>query len=88
MIDNPNCDFGTDCKTTEHIIFHCQNNIVHKDILIDTIELSFVTSQTPIQDRVINLKTILGYNSDLPTEAQSDIKAAVNSFFSCITSRI
>ncbi len=54
---------------------------------MDTIELSFAASQTPIPDRVISLKTILGYNSHLPTEAQSDINAAVNSFFSGIKSR-
>ncbi len=71
------------CETPEHSIFLCQNNAGHKDIPIDTIELSFFVSQTPIPDRVINLKTILGYNSHLPTETQSDINAAVNSFFSC-----
>ncbi len=43
---------------------------------MDTIELSFVASQTPIPDKVINRKTILGYNLHLQTEAQSDITAA------------
>ncbi len=65
IIDNPTCDCGTDRETSEHTIFHCQNNAVHRDILMDTIELSFVASQTPIPDRVINLKTIPGYNSSL-----------------------
>ncbi len=70
MIDNPTCDCGTDRKTPKHTIFHCQKNAVLRDILIDTIELSFVASQTPTPDRIIlNLKTILGYNSHLPTEA-------------------
>ncbi len=50
MIDNPTCDCGTDCETPEHTMFHCQNNAVHRDILIETIELSFVVSQTPIPD--------------------------------------
>ncbi len=40
MIDNPTCDCETDRETPEHIIFHCQNNDVHRDTLIDTIELS------------------------------------------------
>ncbi len=83
MIDNPTCDYGTDRETPEHNKFHSQNNAVLIDILIDTIELSFVASQTPIPDRVINLKTILGYNSHLPPEAQSYITAAVNSFVGC-----
>ncbi len=48
MINNPTCDCGTDRETPEHTIFHCQNNAVHRDILIDTIELSFVASRTPI----------------------------------------
>ncbi len=53
MIDNPTCDCGTYRETPEHTIFHCQNNAVLRDILIDTIEhvaLSFVASQTPILD--------------------------------------
>ncbi len=75
-------------RTLEHTICHCQNNAVHRDILIDTIELSFVASQTPIPDRVTSLKKILGYNSHLPTKAPSDINAAVNSFFSGIKSLI
>ncbi len=66
LIDNPTCDCGTDRETPEQTIFHCQNNDVHRETHIDTIELSFVASQTPIPDRVINLKTILGYNSHLP----------------------
>ncbi len=52
---------------------------------MDTIELSFVVSQTPIPDRVINLKIIVGYNSHLPIEAQSHITAAVNSFSAALS---
>ncbi len=37
IIDNPTCDRGTDRETPKHTIFHCQNNAVHRDILIDTI---------------------------------------------------
>ncbi len=84
MIDNPNCDCGTDHETP----YSTAKTKMFKRQLIDTIELSFVASQTPIPDRVIHLKTILGYISHLPTEAQSDINAGVNSFFSCIKSRI
>ncbi len=50
MIDNPTCDYGTDHEPPEHTIFHCQNNAVLREILIDNVELSFVASQTPIQD--------------------------------------
>ncbi len=38
IIDNPTGDCGTDRETPEHTIF--QNNAVHRDILMDTIELS------------------------------------------------
>ncbi len=73
VIDNPTCECGTDHETPENSIFHCQNNAVHRDILIDTIELYFVASQTPILDKVINLKTILGYNSHLQLSIHSSV---------------
>ncbi len=58
------------------------NSAVLRDIRMDTIELSYVASQTPIP--------ILDYNSHLPSEfeAHSVITAAVNSLFSCIKSHI
>jgi len=85
---SPLCECEDDTETVSHVLCDCSKYTSLRDNMIDTIELGFVQTCTPIHLRAITGDILLGHNPELPKEMAHIIETAVEDFIRACPARI
>jgi ribonuclease HI/retron-type reverse transcriptase len=80
--DSPLCDCELANETVDHKIFHCALLNNSRDVMIDSIELGYVKTNTHPWDRTFDIANLTGDNTNLTPEMNTIIRQAFSKFLS------
>ncbi len=78
--DSPNCPCNLSPETIEHVMLECPHYTEARDKMIRTIEMGYISSNCQPHLRTLDLRTLLGDTSHLPTPTRDIIMDATAEF--------
>nr|XP_054769483.1 uncharacterized protein LOC129277311 [Lytechinus pictus] len=76
----PTCDCEHDRQTIEHVLLHCPLHKLHREEMMQSIDVGYQRTSTPSYLRDISLFSLLGTNPKLSPQMQSIIASSLARF--------
>ncbi len=88
LVESPNCICGKDRGTIAHFLFNCSLDHMAREVMIHSIELGYIRTNTPAYFRRLDVQTLLGANTHLCSNMRDIIASAVQVFLASTVHKI
>ena len=88
LAESPNCLCGKDRGTIAHFLFNCSLDHKAREVMVHSIELGYIRTNTPAYFRRLDAQTLLGANTHLCSDMRNIITSAVQVFLASTVHRI